>query len=215
MAIRDMVARHSNFDDTKDFIPTPPWATRAVFEEVWPDLKNAKDQTYWDPACGAGHMTRVFKEYGAFDLGTDLHNHVGADNFQPYDFTLKKRPVNVEAIITNPPYAKANDFVMKGMMQADRVLALLMRIQVLESETRYSAVYKRCPPSKVAVFSERIPFKTGEVIRKAPKMFTHCWLVWDIKSIREKGRYNLPPCELSWIEPGAQRKYEKDSDYGL
>lgn len=214
MAIRDHVARHSNYDETKDFIPTPPYATRVLFEDVAPVMKQqASSMVIWDPACGAGHMCRVFKEYGAKALGSDIIDH-GYDKVVIQDFANPnpKNKIQVaDAIVTNPPYARLNEFIIEGLDKSTRHFALLTRIQAVEGQNRYKNIFSRVPPMKIAVFSDRIPFKTGEVVRKASKMFTHVWLYWDVEWLRfDNGPYNSV---MQWIEPGVQTKYEKDSDY--
>lgn len=84
---------------------------------------------------------------------------------------------------------------------------MLCRIQVLESQGRYH-LFTQHPPTTVAVFSDRIPFKTGEVVKKAPKMFTHCWLWWDKGDLTKPGE-----TKLIWIRPDAQKVYERNADY--
>lgn len=214
MAARDHIARHSNYDVTKDFIPTPPYATRVLFEVVAPIMKaQAPEMTIWDPACGAGHMCRVFEEYGAKSMGSDIIDH-GYDRFVHQDF-VKLDPSDTyksaDAIVTNPPYAYLNEFIIEGLDKATKHFALLTRIQAVEGQNRYKNVFSRVPPTKVSVFSDRIPFKTGVVVKKASKMFTHVWLYWDVDWLRQdKGPY-IP--QMQWIEPGVQAKFEKDEDY--
>ena len=52
-------------DDSLDYFPTPPWATRTLVEIVLPQVGiNAKQLGYvWEPACGEGHMAEVLAEY--------------------------------------------------------------------------------------------------------------------------------------------------------
>jgi hypothetical protein len=214
MAVRDHIARHSNYDDTKDFIPTPPYATRVLFEVVTPLMKQqAPTMTIWDPACGAGHMCRVFEEYGAKSIGSDVVNH-GYSKVVMQDFT-KKDPneayTHADAIVTNPPYACLNEFIIEGLDRATKHFALLTRIQAVEGQGRYKSVFSRVPPMKVAVFSDRIPFKTGVVVRKASKMFTHVWLYWDVEWLRSDKAAYTP--KMQWIAPDVQARFEKDSDY--
>lgn len=216
MSIRDMVARHSKFIETKDFIPTTPYATRALFEYVAPHMRDTdRIRDIWDPACGMGHMCEVFKEYN-FErvMGSDIedYGYTGVQYPDPSVIDFKKEnSLTADAIVTNPPYALMEDFIRNGLSKSNTDFAILTRIQVLEGQTRYNKFYNVVPPTKVAVFSDRIPFKTGEVVRKASKMFTHCWMYWDIKALREKG-FN-DKTELMWLPPDLQSKLEKDGDY--
>lgn len=210
MAIRDMVARHSDYSKTLDLIPTPPYATRALFEHVAPRMAaNNGDRTIWDPACGYGHMCDVFKEYGYKQvLASDIEDH-GYAGTRIVDFSVDPK-LSADAIVTNPPYALMNKFIMNGLGCSNTDFALLTRVQVLEGQRRYDKFFKLVPPTKVAVFSDRIPFKTGKVVKKASKMFTHVWLYWDVADIRKNGSKTS---EIIWIPPTVQADLEKAEDY--
>lgn len=210
MAIRDMVARHSEFDKTKDYIPTPPWATRVLYDVVSPELRAAAaGTTAWDPACGEGYMARTLKEYHDSVQQSDVHDY--GTGHAIGNFTKREFSTDAGAIVTNPPYKHLNAFIQEGLDATNRFLALLTRVQALETEGRYD-FYSRIPPTQIAFFSNRIPFKTGAVVRKAPKMFFHIWMVWDLKAIRERGALNAqkPPM---WIPYDAQQQHERDADY--
>lgn len=206
MAIRDQVARHSDYDETKDYIPTPPFATRALYEHVEPALKkSAKRMTAYDPAAGRGHMMSVFREYG--------HKKVIGSDVTPYpeksiwerDYLTEKSTFSPDLIITNPPYKHSNKFILQALEEATTGVAMLVRVQALEGQGRYNSLYSKHPPTQIAFFSDRIPFRVGQVVQKAPKMFFHVWLWWS--KIEPKPR---PPM---WIPPTVQRELEKEGDY--
>ena len=48
-------------DDSLDFFPTPPWATRALIKHVIGD--NWRNYSFWEPACGESHIAYVLEEY--------------------------------------------------------------------------------------------------------------------------------------------------------
>lgn len=226
MTVRDMVARHSEFDETEDFIPTPPWATRALYEYVAPRLKQeAPLLIAQDPACGEGHMMQVFSEYG--------HKAVWGSDFSPKQMLRARERLGPDAklwhqdytkphpkldapdvVITNPPYKHLNAFVDKALETAVFGVGMLCRVQALESEGRYNNIFKVRPPTQIAFFSNRIPFKTGAVAKKAPKMFFHVWLWWERfynpVELSQKWRAPRPPM---WVPYDAQTQLEKDSDY--
>src|SRR5258706_8252353 len=65
---------------SRDNFPTPPWATRALMERVFPHLGLRARPTYlgrsvWEPACGEGHMSEVLKEYFSKVSHTDIHDY--------------------------------------------------------------------------------------------------------------------------------------------
>lgn len=219
MTIRDMVARHSDYADTKDFIPTPPWATRALYEHVAPALKTqAPRLDAWDPAYGQGHMLKVMAEYGHKQVfGSDIveyedqvvkHNEANIRPM-PLDFTSRETSMKTDVIITNPPYAKLYDFVDLALERTSFGVGMLVRVQSLESEERYYGLYKERPPTQIGFFANRIPFKSGKVMKKAPKMFFHVWLWW-----QKDGEGKLvAPNPPTWIPWDAQTQLEKETDY--
>ena len=81
-------------------------------------------------------------------------------------------------------------------------------------QKRWKNVYTKRPPTQIAFFSNRIPFKTGAVVQKAPKMFFHVWLWWEEyfgpAMNRRKWASPRPPM---WIPYDAQTRLEKDEDY--
>jgi len=204
MAIRDQVARHSDYNKTRDFIPTPPFATRALYEYAAPELKaGAQKWSVLDPAAGRGHMLDVFREY--------KHPEVYASDVEPWegvpqrDYLTEKSSFSPDLVITNPPYKYGNEFILRALDEAQVGVAMLCRVQALEGQRRYASLYSRQPPTQVAFFSDRIPFKTGGVVRRAPKMFFHVWLWWN--------KLDPSPRAPMWIPPTVQRDLEKDEDY--
>ena len=212
MAIRDMVARHSEFEETQDMVPTPPWVTRVLYEVVEPKLKElAPSMSAWEPAAGFGHMSATMEEFGhssVFASDKTLWLSWNGQGISQQDFT-EFTGRSADLIATNPPYAELDKFIQLGLERSEQFLALLVRVQGLEGQRRYTKFYRDHAPTRVALFSDRISFKSNEVVRKAPKMFFHTWLLWD-KSKMGFGRVGT---ELMWIAPDSQQKYEKDSDY--
>jgi len=121
------------------------------------------------------------------------------------DYLVDKVSFQPDVIITNPPYKHGYKFVLQALDEANVGVAMLLRVQALEGQTRYNSLYSKTPPTQIAFFSDRIPFKTGAVVRKAPKMFFHIWLWWN--------KLDPAPRTPLWIPPNAQSQLEKDEDY--
>jgi hypothetical protein len=58
-----VMAQRFEAADSPDDFPTPPWATRALHENVLEDKAGLVEQSCLEPACGADHMVRPLKEY--------------------------------------------------------------------------------------------------------------------------------------------------------
>lgn len=196
------VRRRSSYEEVKDDFPTPPWAVRAFFEHVAPDL-HGKPYVFYEPAAGRGHMVRVLKEERFKVVASDLVDY--GTGFKTHDF-LTASPVRCDVVLTNPPYKHANAFVQKALKEARIGVAMLLRTIWLESATRYNTLFSIQPPSVVAVFSARMHAAQGKVVRSNGAMFSHAWFWWDKR--KSTGR----PA-LTWIPPAAQKQLECDADY--
>lgn len=99
-------------------------------------------------------------------------------------------------VITNPPYSKAQEFVERALEVAKSHVAMLLRIQFLESVKRYE-FFKLNPPKWVFVFSSRIAmYPEGEENRGGG---TQCfaWFVWE--------KYCYAHTQIQWFDPDLRR----------
>ncbi len=58
--------------DSPDDFPTPPWATRALMEYVLGGKSATGHLTCLEPACGAGHMSKVLGDYFSEVTNSDI-----------------------------------------------------------------------------------------------------------------------------------------------
>jgi hypothetical protein len=188
--------------DSPDDFPTPPWATRGLIEHVLDDKRAFTRMSCLEPACGAGHMAKVLKEYfgevqcaDAYDYG---YGHLRDFLTYPYETNA------VDWVITNPPFRLAEDFVLRAVRVARQGVAILARTVFLESVGRYRGIFKDAPPTKFAQFVERVPMVRGRLDGKATTATGYAWLVW------EKQSSDLP--RLMWVPP-CRKQLEKKSDY--
>lgn len=174
-----------------ELFATPLWAARAGGE-----LVNGIDPppggqrwTCWEPACGLGHMVHGLSPYFADVRATDIHDHLAdtdralphyltdflgsdADAFEPVDW-----------IVTNPPFARAADFVRVGLQRARRGVAILARQSFFESAGRFHLFFGDGAPGAsslyaVAPFFERVPMTLGGWDPKASTATAYAWFVW-------------------------------------
>lgn len=185
-----------------DNFPTPPWATRALLEQVL-GTEALATQTCIEPACGAGHMSKVLKEYFKHVISADIYEYgYGAvENF----LAAPERKESIDWMITNPPFNLAEDFIRKGLAETSNGVAVLTRTVFLESIGRYERLFRNQPPNIVAQFSERVPMVKGRLSPKASTATGYCWLVWDSNSLHNN-------TNLVWIKP-CRKSLERPSDY--
>jgi len=187
--------------DSLDMFPTPAWATRALCEWIRPKTTDV----VWEPACGAGHMSKPLKEYFGEVISTDIHPYGYGEvhNFLNEDNPL----VGCRWIITNPPFKLAEEFALKALYYPCKPnVALFVRTNFVESKSRYENLFTIFPPTNILQFVERVPLIKGRVNPKAVSATAYCWIVWRHNSTMYGRTF------FEWIEPC--RKYlEKPGDY--
>ena len=196
-----MSQRHED-QDSLDYFPTPPWATRALFEHILkpnfifpqqPDDDFVK-YTCLEPACGAGHMAKVLEEYFPEVMSCDIADY-GQDRIA--DFLSRDVNEQYDFIITNPPFNLAEEFVLKALPLAKESTAIFARTQFIESVGRYERLFKQNPPTIIAQFTERVPIIKGRLSANASTATSY---VPKFKT------------EVQWIPP-TRTKLEREADY--
>ncbi len=201
-----MAARHEP-PDSLDYFPTPPWATRALCEHLLGPEWFLKDKSVWEPACGEGHMARVLWEYFSDVHSSDIFDY---GHGAIYDFTtglqcmtFSEPPVtNPDWIITNPPFKTAPDFIRLALLEAKIGVAMLVRTQFLEGQTRYHELFSKFPPISIGQFTERVPMHKGKLTATGSTATAYCWLVWHIHRGRSAPQFRwIPPCRKQLERP--------------
>jgi hypothetical protein len=197
-----VMAQRAEPGDSPDDFPTPPWATRGLIEHVLEDKRALAQMTCLEPACGAGHMAKVLKEYFREVQCADAY-HYGYGLVR--DFLAYRYERNaVDWVITNPPFRLAQEFVLRALPIARNGVAILARTVFLESVGRYEAIFRDSPPSKFAQFVERVPMVKGRLDAKATTATGYAWLVWQ--------KDTAVGTKLMWVPP-CRRALERASDY--
>ena len=203
-----VMAQRREPPDSLDFFPTPPWATRALIEQV---LKaggeTLADKSVWEPAAGAGHMTEVLREAFGQVHASDVFDYgrgYALGSFTGAGPDVARCPFVPDWIITNPPFNGAEAFVARATREARRGVAVLVRTAWLESVGRYHSTFQRQPPATVALFVERVPMVKGRWDPEASTATSYCWVIWD--------RAHAGPPRFTWIPPGCRERLTKASD---
>lgn len=146
---------------------TPPVATKLLLEHV------NFEGGIWECASGVGHMSKVLEERGFEVMSSDLRPDAYGES--GIDFLATHRVI--DNIVTNPPYAVAEEFVRHALDLAQCKVAMLLRLAYLESAKRYS-LFKTTPLAQVIVLSKRLPHWNGVGFAHSGQ-FSHAWFVWD------------------------------------
>jgi hypothetical protein len=195
-----------------DDFPTPPWATRAFFKYV-STIKFARGMRlgFIDPACGRGHMVRTVRERGFRCTASDVHDY-GMPGAAVWDYCDRGVPLPAyDVMITNPPFKLAAEFAERALDEARVGVAMLVRTLWAEGgrggkRSRYARIFEERPPTRIAIFSARMPARAGVVIQHYPVFMSHSWFWWN--KMQPLGR-----TEFTWIPPEAQSELEREEDY--
>jgi hypothetical protein len=164
----------------------------------------------FEPCCGRGAITRILRA-----LGHTVHSRDIVDYHSPdqdaggQDFLLASElPSGTEAIVTNPPYQFANEFVAHAIEFCPLVV-MLLRLAFLEG-TKRTPILEGAHLARVHVFRNRLPamHRDGWTGPKASTATPYAWFVWD--------RLHSGPPEirrLSW-QPSATAHHQQSEESG-
>lgn len=208
---RSVMGSRAEPDDSLDFFPTPPWATRALFKHVLPAI-GAEPERFnaaWEPACGEGHIAEVLEEYFETVAVSDVFAY-GYHQAKVLDFLKsEERPgVGCDWIITNPPFGDdAEAFVLRALELADVGVAMFFRLQWLETVGRFERIFRPYPPAIIAQFAERVPLHKGRWEPDGATATAYLWIVWH--------KHEMPlsvQTRFFWIPPGCKDQLTKPDD---
>jgi hypothetical protein len=169
--------RHALMERGSDLYETPAEATLALMRvEQLP-------HRIWEPAGGRGAIVKVLRAGGHDVVASDIKDYgvpITAPGYWGRDFLLEHAvPASTEAIITNPPYRSAADFVRHALALCPRVV-MLLRLAFLESTSR-SDILEGGQLARVYVFRNRLPMmhRDGWTGPRATNAIPFMWAIWD------------------------------------
>jgi hypothetical protein len=132
-----------------------------------------------EPACGRGNIVLPLRAAGHEVFASDLNDRGCPDSTSRIDFLLPGPYPEVDAIVTNPPFSLAEQFVEVALTRAPLVI-MLLPLRFLECK-RSSGVLDDGTLARVHVFINRLPMmhREGWTGRKATSWMAVCWMVWD------------------------------------
>jgi hypothetical protein len=206
--------------DGLDYFPTPPWATRALIERIFPHLgtkfggiipKPGDKCSIWEPACGEGHISEVLREYFADVTASDVHDHHSYPDFL-IDFLNAEQPDDriegADWIITNPPFEeKALAFVERARDRAPNVAMFFRSQWAVEGIERYERLFRDAQPTLNAFFVERVNLCKSRWDPKGTTATAYCWLIW-IKGGKPIAPFYIPPgCRETLSKPDDAERF--------
>lgn len=171
------VQRHALADRGDDLYETPDVAVHALMRaEQLPKV-------IWEPACGPGRIVSVLRAAGHFVYATDLVDYGCPESESRIDFLLERQGPSfcVDAIVTNPPFKLAGQFVENALRLGIPKVVMLLRLAFMESDRR-TPILDNGLLARVHVFRKRLPMmhRAGWEGRKANSGMAFAWFVWDL-----------------------------------
>lgn len=155
-----------------DFYPTPVDATMALCRAEHSALRAVNDAgvTIWEPACGDGAISRIIEGFGFDVVSTDLVDRgfgIGGVDFLNCDDPMGG------AVITNPPFSMAIDFLERSIALCPRYVAMLLKSTFFHAEKRRGFFYAH-PPTVIYPLTWRLDF-----LGLGRPTLECAWFVWD------------------------------------
>ena len=178
-------SNHCDHDrQAEDYYATEPLATDLLCE-----IEQFKSPIL-EPSCGEGHISKQLIAHGYDVVSRDL---VDRGYGEVRDFLFLNNEQWDGDIITNPPYAFAQEFVEQAlkMIQPGRKVAMFLKLTFLEGKKR-ADLFKDNPPRRVWVSSSRLKCAmNGDFDSVGGSATAYAWFVW------EKGYQGHP--EIRWF----------------
>jgi len=182
------VQRHTLSDRGNDLYETPDVAVHALqrVEHLPPVI--------WEPACGPGRIVKVLRASGHTVVATDLVDYGLEDSSGGVDFLMERSLPHpgIGAIVTNPPYKLAGEFVARALELCPMVV-MLLRLAFLESERR-TPILDSGNLARVYVFRNRLPMMHRDKWKgpQASSSIPFAWFVW------RRGSHETIMRRISW-----------------
>ena len=133
-------SNHSESErQNEDFYATDPKAAELLLKlEIF-------SENIWEPACGQGHLSKIFEKAGYKVKSSDLINREYGETGVDF-LAIDNLEFNGD-IITNPPFKYAQEFIEKALqiIPVGNKVAMFLKVQFLEGKGRKS-LFINTPP---------------------------------------------------------------------
>jgi hypothetical protein len=174
-----------------DFYVEPRWIIEGLLRV------ERFDGDIQDPFCGGGNIVGACLQQGLTATGSDLFDRGFGE--QRDAFSIGEPFDN---LISNPPFARAEDVARHFLPLVRRKLVMLARLNILEGQERRE-LFREHPPARVWVSSRRASIPPGHLqhprdqygavipLPASGGSTAYCWICWD--------REHTGPTTLDWI----------------
>jgi hypothetical protein len=160
-----------------DFYATDPIAIDKLIASV------SIPDNVWECACGNGILSNRLKVYQKNVVSTDLKHRGYGTAGVDFLSTITMPIQSPCAIITNPPYKYAKEFVEHSLnlLNDGDMCCMFLKLTFLEGKAS-KKLFLEYPPQKVLVFSERILCAKNAEFERMRKSggsaVAYAWFIW-------------------------------------
>lgn len=169
-----------------DLYPTPPDCTYSLLPHLEQFLPVGSHVL--EPACADGQMSKALEEFGyvvdSTDLRPDVKYGTGGVDFLADDTYIADD--YYDAIITNPPFNAAEQFIRRALQYAP-VVAMLLKAQFWNTKNR-KKLFRETRPALELNLTWRPAFLEAE--RGKSPLMDCMWVVW------VRGHEGLPRVDI-------------------
>lgn len=153
----------------------------------------------WECACGDGSLSKALLRNGIKTYSSDIADRGFGQT--GIDFLTKNTLIapDVTAILTNPPYKYATEFVTHALdlLPNRGICAMFLKTTFLEGQSRYGRIFSHMPPCYVFQFVARVLCaKNGDFrgfTAAGGSAVSYAWFMW------VKGSHDEPI--IQWLPP--------------
>lgn len=178
--------------DSLDDFPTPPWATRAIIEQLHCLGVAVQGQSVREPAANRGYMVAPLREFFAHVDASDVHDY--GYGFPVRDYLFPGDLSDVDWTFCNPPFRLAQQFIERALGTSRVGVAMVVRGAFSEGVGRYEKLFGPNPESYVFQHVERVPMVKGRYDPAASTATAYSWHVW-LQGFGPDSRFRrIAPC---------------------
>jgi hypothetical protein len=153
-----------------------------------------------DPCAGLGAFTTLMAQFGYETHANDIFDY-GLEGCSISDYLTMEPLPGIEAVVTNPPYAKAVEFLKKALGECGYVAFLLRSMWLADGDGR-DDLLERHPPVRT-YHLKRLPMmhRLGYAGPRSTSNVPHSLIIWD-----RRANHVEPPQRVRWKD--IWREYE-------
>lgn len=172
---------------SNDLFTTPAEALDAIWPKIEADIYANQGNTdnyvnVLEPCAGMMDISNYIYDSTDYTVKVSTNELYPVERYEPdfaEDFLSEDSSIGTyDLIVTNPPYNKAKEFILKGFDHAP-IQWHFLRLSFLEGQSRFMDLFSLGKLSDVYVFTYRVSCKKGIEQEATANSVSYAWYRWD------------------------------------